>query len=301
MPLTDQNISSLSSTLAEALKPPTVPDFTANIGAINAAISDPIGPVIKMTLSSITKLSSNVEAKINKLQEDIINSADNTGKVKLVGNRIVITLEPQEASKAAQYQAKITGSINTVRTNIDRLNKLIKVLNTLVKTAQTLKLALDIQEALLKANPVSYATFLILKKGINILFFKDILNEYVKLLGVELAKNSNILNNLASKFSSLTVEVKVKDANNNGEKLTTDQAQAQIVDEQVAGQGNNQVQDYTNDNGVAYKLTVEKYGERQLIARARDSFSGLLVSETAPSFYQTPDQLLEELKTILNQ
>ena len=301
MPLTDQNIPSLSKSVSESLKPPDVSSYVGGISNTVQGLSDPIGPVIKSSLSSITKLTGSLTAKIEKLQTDIINSADNTGKVKLVGNRIVITLEPQEAAKAASYKAKIEGSINSVRTNIERLNSLIKTLDVITKTAQTLKTALEVQEVLLKANPVSAATFSVLKKGINIIFMKDILNQYVSMLGVELAKNSQVLNQLVSKFSSLTVDVVVKGASNNGQNLSDSQAQSAITDAQLSGSsGTQSPQDYSNDNGQSYTLTVEKYSEKEIIGRARDKFSGLMITETAPSFHRTPEQLIEELKTILN-
>jgi hypothetical protein len=58
---------------------------------------------------------------------------------------------------------------------------------------------------------------------------------------------------------------------------------------------------FTDQNFNKYILKVEKYDSKQLIARAFDKESGMIKAQTAPSYFSTSKDLLEEIKTILNQ
>jgi len=62
----------------------------------------------------------------------------------------------------------------------------------------------------------------------------------------------------------------------------------------------NQSNIYTGSNGKVYILIVDQYGSKQLIGKAIDKISGILAVQTAPSYIKTPDQLMDELKSILN-
>jgi hypothetical protein len=140
----------------------------------------------------------------------------------------------------------------------------------------------------------------VFKKAIKILFYKDVLTEYTNILSREVRANTTVINNLLNKFKGLSVEFKVNSANDAGTDLTPAEAEGAIIQDKL-GLNNPQVAEtYETFNGKSYNLSVEKYGDRELIGRAKDSFSGMLITETAPSFTALPEQLFEELKTILN-
>jgi hypothetical protein len=59
-------------------------------------------------------------------------------------------------------------------------------------------------------------------------------------------------------------------------------------------------EEYSDFSENKYLLKVEKYDESRIIARAYDKDSGAIKQQTSPSFFYSPQELLEELKTILN-
>ena len=296
--LTEASISSISNSLKSGLTPEGLAGAISS--GVGASIKDPIGASIAKALSSINKISAAAEAKITSLQEDIIKSTNNTGKVKLVGKRIIVTIEPKDAAKAAAYQAKIQGDINKINSLITKLSTVLNTLSIISKTADILKTVLDAQEVLLSFNPVSKATMTLFKKAIKILFYKDVLSEYTNILSRELASNMVVFNNLLEKFKGLSVEFKINSANNKGSTLTPQEAAAQIIHDKLGAGVLGNTENYTTFDGKTYSLVVEKYGDKELIGRAKDTFSGMLVTETAPSFSASPADLLEELKNILN-
>lgn len=296
--LTEASVTSITNNLRTQ---PTAESLSAAINSnVGASIKDPIGASITKALSNINKLTAAVESKIDNLQQDIVKSTDNTGKVKLVGNKIVITLEPEELSKAESYKTKIQGDINNINSLITKLSLLLNTLSIISQTAQILKTVLDVQEALLNLNPVSKATLSVFKKAIKILFYRDVLSEYTNILSREVASNTAAINSLLNKFKGLSVEFKINSANDSGTELTPIEAEAAIIQDKLGTDNLQNTQNYETFNGKSYNLAVEKYGERELIGRAKDNFSGLLITETAPSFTASPEQLFEELKTILN-
>lgn len=293
--LIEASVSSITNSLKTQ---PTAESLTAAINSnVGASIKDPIGASITKALSNINKLTAAVDSKITSLQEDITKSVDNTGKVKLINNKIIITLEPEDANKADAYKAKIQGDINNINSLITKLSLLLNTLSIISQTAQILKTALDVQEALLNLNPVSKATLTVFKKAIKILFYRDVLSEYTNILSREVTSNTTAINSLLNKFKGLSVEFKINSANDLGTELTPIEAESVIIQDKL---GTDNTQTYETFNGNSYNLAVEKYGERELIGRAKDNFSGLLITETAPSFTASPEQLFEELKTILN-
>ena len=273
--------------------------------SVTSGVKDPIGAVLAKTLSSINSLSAVVSSKISKLEEQIVKAADKTGKVKLVNNVIVVTLQPEDAAKLPMYQAKIQGEINRLNSTISMVKIAVATLKTISTTAKTLKKAMDVQEIMLSlGNPVAKVTTILIKKAIKIIFYKDVLNEYVNILSKQSDLTQKALKTMVEKFSKLSVQFVVDTGKSNGVTVSTQQAEEIIRDASltttITGSGN-AMQDYTNDDGRQFVLAVEAYGSRELIARGRDKFSNLLVAETSPSFISTPDQLLEELKSILNQ
>ena len=82
--------------------------------------------------------------------------------------------------------------------------------------------------------------------------------------------------------------------------MTEDDALSSLADDLLGQDINSYTQEFTADDNGQYILQVEKYGDKELIAKAYDKFSGLVASQTAPSYITNPEDLLNELKTILN-
>jgi len=301
--LTDSHVQGISSTLSSVTTQVSPSSLLSNVKqGVNLSMPDHIGMAVSKSLSSINNITSVITKRIKLLEEDIVKSADNTGKVKLVGSTIVVTLEPKDAAKAPIYQAKIQNSISSATGSVNKFKTLLGTLGVITKTAQTLKTVLDVQQALLMTNPVSAATFKVLQQGIKIISYKDILNDYVRILGDQVNVNSQVLAQMTDALSKLNVQFVIGDATNQGQSMTNQEALSAIAATNLQDSGLNTGDtntDYTDSKGRQLTLKVETYSTGELIARARDKFSGSIIIETAPSYIETPEQLLEELKSII--
>ena len=303
MTLTSADLANIRSNFTSTK---SLPDPTSIVSSVTSGltskINDPIGSVLMTTLSSINSLSATISAKLDELQKNIIESVDSTSSVKLINNKIVVVVQPEDASKLPMYQATIQSKVDSARSALNKLNVVATSLNIVSQTASTLKTAMDVQEALLTVgNPVARATMTLLKKALKILNYKDVLNSYVSILSTQVANTNKIVRDLTIKLDNISVEFTIGKDLNSGVVTSKDEAKSIIRNTSLSKDGSNIPQDYTSNSGRNYILTVEPYGTSEIIARGRDKVSGLLVSETAPSFISSPDQLLEELKTILNQ
>ena len=269
---------------------------------INGAIQDPFGTVIKKTLNKINSLVLNIEKKIDQLLKEAVKKVDSKGRVSLEGNNLVITVTREDFEKAVEIEKSVKGTIASIKNTLVVLRNTINSLSTVKDAIQTYKNILDVQELLLMTNPVSGPVFLVLKKGIKLVFLKEMLKEYLKVIGRELAQNKEVVNRLINRFMALQVSIKIQDEANKGNFIDDDTAEELIADELLGGSGTQQqTEEFTDDNLNNYILKVEKYDSKQLIGRAYDKSSGMIKAQTAPSYFSTSQDLLQEIKTILNQ
>lgn len=273
----------------------------ATVDSVMSSVKDPIGSALIKTLGVVNKLVVNIESKIVKLEEDIVKMADNTGKVSLVNNVLVVTVAPENAAKIPQYEAQVQTSINRLTQTMHTLKVASDSLRVLSTTARTLKAALDVQEALLTVgNPAAAATMTLIKKAIKILFYKDVLGEYVKIISTQVAQTETSIAKMTSKLTDLSIQFKVQTDAAKGEPSTVSEVKTDLTASKMASDSSLNLQYYTDDSGRDYTLTIESYKNSGIIGRARDRYSNLLIAETSPSFIYTKDQILEELKLILN-
>jgi prefoldin subunit 5 len=275
---------------------------TGIVDDVSGAVQDPFGFIVKKTLNKINSLTLNVEKKVDQLIKDTVKKVDSKGRVTLEGSNLVITVTREDLQKATEIKAAVETKITSIQNTLNILRTTISSLSTVKDAIQTFKTILDVQEALLSANPVSGPVFLVLKKGIKLIFLKEILKEYLKVIDTELAQNKEVVTRLIERFRNLQVSIKVQDEANKGVFIDDNKAEELLADELFAVPGEKtDSEDYVDQNLNEYILKVEKYDSKQIIARAYDKNSGMIKAQTAPSYFSTSEQLLDEIKTILNQ
>jgi rRNA processing protein Gar1 len=275
---------------------------TGIVDDVSGAIQDPFGTVVKKTLNKINSLVLNVEKKVDQLIKDTVKKVDSKGRVNLEGNNLVITVTRADLQKAAEIKANVENKITSIQNTLNVLRTTINSLSTVTQAINTYKRILDIQEIILAANPVSGPIFLVLKKGIKLVFLKEILKEYLKVVSVELAQNKQVVTRLIERFRGLQVSIKIQDEADKGNFISTNTAEEMLADELFGEpEVTQESESFTDQNFNNYILKVEKYDSKQLIARAFDKESGMIKAQTAPSYFSTSKDLLEEIKTILNQ
>jgi hypothetical protein len=279
----------------------TSPDSVSDaINAISGAISDPFGSAIQLTLNKVNSLTVNIEKKIDQLVKEVVEKTDSKGRVSLQGNNLVITIRREDLAKAQELQKRVQDKITSINKTITILNTVIDSLIAIQTAITVYKTLLDIQEITLTANPVTGPVFQVVKQGIKIIFLKEIINQYVKILGRQLVQNKQILSRLIQKFRSIQVSIKIQEEADKGNYVNSDIAEQLLADDMLGDGITSDSQDFTDNKFNQYILKVEKYDSKQLIARALKKESGMVKAQTAPSYFATPKELMEELKTILN-
>lgn len=273
----------------------------------SSAVKDPFGSVITKALSKIGSLSIGVESKIDQLAKDLVKSVDTKGRVSLQGDIIVITLSSDDVADGEKIKKNIEDKIKSIRNLLTILNTTLKSLSAIQKAISALQTALTIQETLLSINPTTGPMLLVVKKGIKIIFLKEMIKEYSVILKRQLNKNIVNFERISNRFRNLQVSIVVQGEKNKGNDITSVEAESMIAQDLLnQGVPGNQKdikvisEDFSSPNQTEYILKVEKYDTNKLIAIAYDKESGMVKSQTSPSFFATPEELIEELKSILN-
>lgn len=298
--LTQDNVNSLKNTLSNTNSTGT--SVVNNISdTVSSTLQNPIGASLKKVLSRINTVTANVETKITKLVDNIAKSSDNKAKIELIGSSIVITVKPEDVNVLSLQQQRIQSNIDSVTTTLHLLQSSVNTLNTINETIKILRKVLDIQEVLISTNPITKAAFEVFKKGIKIVFLKDMLTQYAKIVDTQLSSSQASLSSLIDRFDNLRVQVKVVGENNDGNTISDSEARS-IISQELLSAGNDSVSDdFFSENGKSYLLKVEKFDTRKLIGRAYEKITNQLVQQTAPSIVSTSVQLIDELKSILNK
>jgi len=298
--------SSISNPITDATKnvQDKIDSVTSKVeGTLNdvsGAVSDPFGAIIQVSLKKINSLTVNIEKKVDQLVKEVVQKTDSKGRVSLEGSMLVITVRREDLAQAQELQKRVQDKIKSIKKTIEILRTTLNTLISIKTAISTYKTLLDLQEISLSLNPATGPIFLILKKGIKIIFLKEIINEYVKILGRQLLQNQEVLNRLINKFRNIQVSIKIQDESDKGNYVSTDIAEQLLADDQLGDGVSSDYQDFTDNSFNQYILKVEKYDSKQLIARAIEKESGMIKAQTAPSYFATPEELMEELKTILN-
>jgi len=269
---------------------------------VTTSLSDPFGSIITNTFTKVGNLINNIDKKINLLIKDVAESTDSKGRVTVQGSSIVITISREDSQQAEELKKRVDNKVSSIQKTITTLETVLKTAKTIKTSIQILQQALDLQEVLLNTNPATAVIFTVLKQGVKLIFLKDMIKEYSKILDNQIASNTVILEKLSDKFKNINVSIKISDEKNKGNYVTPDTAENLLSQDKLNEYGDdiqNITDEYTSPKNKTYILKVEKYADKKLIGRAYEKDSGMIEEQTAPSFFATPDQLLEELKSIL--
>lgn len=282
------SISSLTTSNAKA--------FTNAITSPTSAtaIQDPVKTVLTRTLSSIATTSNLADKKISDLQTSLNSYLNKNSTVQVVGNKIVVSVTNQNKAQGQAEQSSIQSQVNSINSTLGVLQKTIGTLSTITSTITVLLTALTVMETLIAVNPAAAAAYTVFKQAIKVVFLKDMLSSYLSIITQQLSQSNSQLSQMTSKFNDLQVTLNIQDNANVGNNITPVQAISNVT----PAPGN--AQSYVPENGKTYTLTVNKQADGQLIGRAVDSVSGQLAAQTSPSFISSSDDLINELKAIIN-
>lgn len=302
MSLSPERIDSIRNTISQRENP--IDNLQQNV---TSAVKDPFGQIITKTFFKVNSLVSNVEKKLDQLLQEVAKSTDSKGRVTLEGSTIVVTITKEDVDQALEIKRRVETKVNSIRSTISTLEITLKSLQSIQTAMTTLQTALNIQELILSVNPTTGPIFTVLKKSIKLIFLKDIITEYTGFIRGELRSNLNKLTSLSNRFKDINVDIKIFEEKNKGNEITKEEAERAIIQDLLNTESENPVNtvdkvtdEHISPRGKKYILIVEKERENSLIGRAYEEQSGLLEEQTAPSFILSPQDLLDELKFILN-
>ena len=307
--LSTQDVSSVNNTIQS--NPNSISSLSTSnssqfvSGIMNngtSAVGDPINAILSKTLNKIATVSVSANKKIDDFITQLTNYQSKNGQVSVVGNQIIITVTSKDAAKGQAEEQIIQNQINSIRNILNTLNSTINALSAISQTISVIMSILDVQEALIGINPIAKVAFTVFKTAIKVVFLKDMLGTYSNLIQNQITESSQELNLLTQKFMGLQVSLNIKDNTGQGIATTPSEALSNITQDLLGGSPNtsNQSNIFTANNSHVYILKVEKIGTSQLIGKAIDQQTGELAAQTSPSYISTSDELIQELKTIIN-
>jgi len=290
------NTIAASSTSISSLTASNTKSFTNSITSptTGTAIQDPVKTVLTKTLSSIATTSNLADKKISDLQTSLNSYLNKNSLVQVVGNKIVVTVTNQNKAQGQAEQSAIQSQVNSINSTLGVLQKTIGTLSTITSTISVLLTALTVMESLIAVNPAAATAYTVFKQAIKVVFLKDMLTSYLSIITQQLSQSSSQLSQMTAKFNDMQVTLNIQDNANVGNNITPTQAIVNVT----PAPGN--AQSYAPGDGKTYTLTVTKQADGQLVGKAVDSVSGQLVAQTAPSFISSSDDLINELKAIIN-
>ena len=279
----------------------------SQLASISSKPEDKIGPIILSAITLINGLVGDIEMKLEDLIDEIKNTTDSKASITVVNNQIIISTASSNKLYADQLSDRINKKIDRVNNNLSALSIAIKALYLILIATGIYIRTQDIKDIQLQTLPVPTMTpgvtlgmvYMLAKLAAYNVLLKEKMTEYIILLKFQIDENNNTLNTLKEEARNLSVQVKITNEANKGNFISTDAAHMQLRNDILSNNNSNSIP-FTSDNGTSYILKIEKYGDKEIIARAYDSFSGQIKEQTAPSYLSTPDQLYSELQSILN-
>lgn len=301
------NAISISNTIAansnsiSSLNSSNTKSFTNNItSSVSSAIQDPVKSVLSKTLSSIATTTNQAEKKIQDLQSNLSSYLNKNSTVQVVGNKIVISVTSQNKAQGQAEQYAIQSHVNSIKNTLNTLHTTIGTLSTITSTITVLLTALTVMESLIAVNPAAKVAFTVFKQAIKVVFLRDMLTSYLSVINNQLNQSSSQLAQFTSEFMNLQVTLNISDNSNQGNSVNPDQALSNITKVGIGVTNDSQSQSYLASNGQMYILSISQQSDGQLIGKAIQMPTGQIAAQTSPSFISSSDDLINELKTIIN-
>ena len=281
----------------------------------NTAKSTAKAAVTGIIISLIIRFINNdiiINAIISNLIKKTKKKLKNKGRIE-VKNKTSIIFYPKFSGDYSPYkqefERKKASLLKIIKLMITIVDSLIIVLRFIKTALAILQLQLKIKKKKLLAtattsgpdlassSPVkSIAAKYPLDKEINEQITKDLekkIENYILLINfiqTILKTLQQILTKAKSKAKKLSFSIN-KDSNNTDSDNTDSDSKNEDQD--------NNLFMYVNDGGKSYILKLITLPNKQRQYQALDSFSKMKITQTAPSFTKTNDELLEEIKQIL--
>lgn len=288
--------------------------------SINAAVAL-FTPIVKKLLRELFS----IEKIKNKLIQFVKDELKKKGKVEIKGKKIIFTPNKQDPSYK-QFANSFNNQVNSLRTGLTSVQLAVNSLNNVLNVLNTVSAAISVYIVVKKIileiklkkilvelalpTPSKPTAGTDLNSVITGLDKISKLEDKLKIYQLSIASLSIIITVIKAKIDTILsainglelIIVGAKDQPNNP------QVDDNLVNKLSEFQGNpdsdknnlNITKTFTANDGKTYHFIIERLDNKTYRAVAIDTFSGLKITQTAPSKFIKPNDLFIELTQILN-
>ena len=298
------------------IKPKITPPNLSNI-KIDSISVDNITNIFKPYLTNLFTGIFNTDSLLNETIKQSSELLNRKGRLEII-NGTTINFYPFVDGPWLQVKIQFDRKLSIIKNNIQNLQKIVDVLNKTLKIINTilttLNILLSITKKTLNAQLVAAGSDLATSPSPNkpvagpvlaslqaqlqtINDVQDKIKEINKIITIiinMLQIGNSYLTKIKIKLNQVSFNIILNSSNYNETKTeleTTvkDTETAFTLEETIIG-----------SNGIKYNISIVPLKDGFNKAIAKDSLSGLLIAQTAPSIVKTPLELINELKQILS-
>ena len=300
----------------EKIKPKITPPNLSSIKADSISV-DNITNIFKPYLTNLFTGIFNTDALLNEAIKQSSELLNRKGRLEIIGGT-TINFYPIVDGPWLQIKTQFDRKLSITKNNIqnlqkivDTLSKTLKIINTILTTlnvllsvykktlnAQLVAAGSDLAASPSPNKPVAGPVLASLQAQLQTINdVQDKINEVKKIVTIinsMLQVSNSYLTQIKIKLNQVSFNIITDNANYNQTKedLNTtvkDTETAFTLEETIVG-----------SNGIKYNISIVPLKDGFNKAIAKDSLSGLLIAQTAPSIVKTPLELINELKQILS-
>lgn len=277
-------------------------------------------PVIK----KIIKQLYSVEKIKNLIIKEVTEQLKKKGKVEIQGKKVVFTpikYDPAYQNFADGFNSKVKAlrtGLTAVQVGVNSLDRIVSTINTIITIAnvaiKVIKVILNIRLKKIAAElalptPSKPTAGLDLANVINQLDKVKKLEDKVELYQTIVGSLTIIITLIKTKIDTILAAINGLELVivSNKNQPNNPQLDGNLTNDLSSLQGNpdpnntgNINETYNANDGKSYYLTIERLADGSYQAIAIDTFTGLKITQTAPSKFVKPNALFAELKQILN-
>ena len=298
------------------IKPKITPPNLSNI-KIDSISVDNITNIFKPYLTNLFTGIFNTDSLLNETIKQSSELLNRKGRLEII-NGTTINFYPFVDGPWLQVKIQFDRKLSIIKNNIQNLQKIVDVLNKTLKIINTilttLNILLSITKKALNAQLVAAGSDLAASPSPNkpvagpvlaslqaqlqtINDVQDKIKEINKIITIiinMLQIGNSYLTKIKIKLNQVSFNIILNSSNYNETKTeleTTvkDTETTFTLEETIIG-----------SNGIKYNISIVPLKDGFNKAIAKDSLSGLLIAQTAPSIVKTPLELINELKQILS-
>jgi hypothetical protein len=278
------------------IKPKITPPNLSNI-KIDSISVDNITNIFKPYLTNLFTGIFNTDSLLNETIKQSSELLNRKGRLEII-NGTTINFYPFVDGPWLQVKIQFDRKLSIIKNNIQNLQKIVDILNKTLKIINTilttLNILLSITKKTLNAQLVAAGSDLAASPSPN----KPVAGPVLASLQAQLQTINDVQDKIKEINKIITIIINMLQIGNS--YLTKIKIKLNQVSFNIILNSSNYNETKTELETTKYNISIVPLKDGFNKAIAKDSLSGLLIAQTAPSIVKTPLELINELKQILS-